>query len=164
MATPIGHALAGLTIGRRLGVTSPLGMVVSVVAAGLPDIDVPISLLLHRDPWKLHRRKYQGTHTPGFALMAGMLAGITGLVRAGSLESEGEGGRDVIADALTGTALVGSHLVMDWLPLPYFDLKKARSRRGALGRSAWNWTLDAAVYGTLARAFMPRRGAADLSA
>jgi membrane-bound metal-dependent hydrolase YbcI (DUF457 family) len=151
MATPVGHAIAGLTLGRRLGLTSPPAMAAAVVAAGLPDLDVPAGILLRRDPWKLHKVR-GGTHTLGFALASGMLAGFVGLVSAGAAEGE----RDLVADALAGSLLVSSHLVMDRAPLPYFDVKKSHSTREALRKSAWNWAVDALVYGALAWRFWPR--------
>src|SRR5438093_9256875 len=140
MATPVGHGIIGITLARRFGVVSPFGMAGAVIAAGLPDLDVPAGMLLHRDPWKLHRTK-NGTHTFGFALTAGMLAGFAGLVSAGN--SEGE--RDVVADALTGAVLVGSHIALDKLPVPYLSLK-ARTHRRTLIRHICNWAFDAVLY------------------
>ena len=145
MATPIGHALAGIALARRMGMTSRAGMVAAVVAAGLPDADVFAGMALHRDPWKLHVHG-EGTHTLGFALTSGMLAGFGGLVSAGSAEGE----RDLIADALAGAVLVGSHILLDAMPLPYLKMRNGTPVRDAIWKSAVNWTLDALVYGFVA--------------
>ncbi len=145
MASPIGHALIGAALARRLGMTSNAGMAAAVVAAGLPDADVFAGMVLHRDPWKLHVHG-QGTHTLGFALTSGMLAGFGGLVSAGSAEGE----RDLIADALAGAALVGSHILLDAMPLPYLKMRKGMSVREAVAKSAFNWTLDGLFYGLIA--------------
>jgi len=136
MATPIGHSLIGIAIARRLGVRSPLGLAAAVVAANLPDADVFISYVRHRDPWKAHRTF---SHTPGFALLAGLLLGASGVLR-----THKQGPRDVVADAMTGAALVGSHVLLDRVRLPYPPLTRRH------GPSPGAYGLDALVYGTLA--------------
>jgi hypothetical protein len=118
-------------------------MAAAVVAAGLPDADVIASLALHRDPWKLHGG---GTHTLGFALTSGMLAGLAGLVSAGSAEGE----RDLIADALAGAVIVGSHILLDAMPLPYRKAREGAPARETAWKTAVNWTLDGIVYGWVA--------------
>ena len=145
MASPIGHGLVGASLARRLGMRSRAGMAAGVVAAGLPDFDVLAGLLLHRNAWKLHIHG-KGTHTLGFALTSGMLAGFGGLVSAGSAEGE----RDLVADAIAGAILVGSHILLDAMPLPYLKIRKGTLPRNALWKSAFNWTLDAVVYGFVA--------------
>lgn len=151
MSSPVGHTIVGLLLARRLGVTSPLGTAASVIAASWPDADTIVSFALHGDPWKLHRKR---THTLNFALTSGMLAGSAGLISRGSAEGE----RDLVADALAGAMLVGSHILLDALPLPYLKIKdEAPISRAVVARSVvWNWTLDAVVYGLLARRFWPR--------
>ncbi len=148
MATPVGHTLIGLAIARRLGVRSPVGMAAAAVGACLPDADVVAGMALYGDPWKLHRK---ATHTPGFALSVGMLAGFAGLVSAGNAEGE----RDLVADAFTGAAIVGSHILLDRFKLPpYISTKPgARSR---LRNEAVNWALDLLVYGPIAWLIWPR--------
>ena len=148
MSTPVGHTLFGLALARRLGVRSHVGLGATVVAASLPDIDVIAGLVLHGDPWKLHR---QGTHTLGFALTAGMVAGFAGLLSRGSAEGE----RDLVADALTGAIIVGSHVALDRMPFPYLATKKGTPRNVARRNMALNWMLDAVVYGLIARRISP---------
>jgi hypothetical protein len=144
----------GITLARRMGVSSPIGLASTVVGASLPDIDVLVSLALHRDPWKLHRK---GTHTLGFATTAGMLAGFTGLVSAGNAEGE----RDLVADALTGAIIIASHVIMDNTPFPYLPTKKKMPRNARIRNVVGNWLLDAAVYGYIAYRFRPRARASN---
>jgi membrane-bound metal-dependent hydrolase YbcI (DUF457 family) len=151
VATPIGHSLIGVALARRLGVRSPQGTLAAIVAASLPDSDVILGLLLHGNAWKIHR---QGTHTLGFALSAGGAAGFAGLISAGSLDGE----RDLLADALTGAALVASHVVIDRMPFPYFPTKAGTRPDRIWRNAAINWTLDAVIYGVIAsRLITPRR-------
>ena len=153
MATPVGHALVGLTLARRLGVRSPLRQLTSIVAAGLPDLDVPAGMVVHRDPWKLHK-KANGTHTISFAVATGAIAGALGLVSAG-----GDGERDVIVDSMAGVVIVVSHLALDKMPLPYLKSKKTGgTMREFVFKSIYNWALDAAVYGYLATRLWPKAG------
>ena len=149
MASPIGHTLIGVALARRLGVRSPAGTGAAIVAASLPDIDVIAGLILHRDAWKLHRK---GTHTLGFALSAGMLAGFAGIVSAESVEGE----RDLVMDAMTGAVLVASHLLLDKLPFPYLPTKKELGTAKVARNETINWLLDAIVYGAVAWKIMPR--------
>ena len=157
MATPIGHTAIGIALARRLGVRSPLGTGAAVVAASLPDIDVIAGLILHRDAWKLHRK---GTHTLGFALSAGMLAGFAGIVSAESIEGE----RDLVMDAMTGALLVASHLVLDKLPFPYLPTKKEMPNAVVARNEIINWLLDALVYGAVAWRLMPKDSRAPAAA
>lgn len=143
MSTPIGHTLFGLTLARRLGMRSPWGMAVATVAASLPDIDTIYSKIVHDDAWKAHRK---GTHTLGFAVTAGMLAGFAGIISAGSAEGE----RDLVADGLTGAVLVGSHILLDNMPFPYRDLKGVPPPRTIGKVPAVNWLIDLVVYGAIA--------------
>ncbi len=145
MASPIGHALVGVTLARLMGMRSSAGMAAAVVAAGLPDADVIAGAVLHGNPWKLHVHG-AGTHTVGFALTSGMLAGFGGLVSAGSAEGE----RDLMVDTLAGAVLVGSHIVLDAMPLPYLKIQKGTPTREAIRKSAFNWILDAVIYGAIA--------------
>jgi membrane-bound metal-dependent hydrolase YbcI (DUF457 family) len=151
LATPLGHTLFGVALARRLNVRSPFGTAAAVVAASLPDIDVIAGLLLHRDPWKLHR---QATHTFGFALAAGAAAGAAGILSAGNAD----GHRDLVADALTGAILVGSHVALDRAPVPYLPtppdgMDSKTYRRNNIA----NWCIDAVLYGAIAWRIWPRR-------
>ena len=120
-----------------MGVRSPLGL----ASACLPDVDVPVGALIGKD---IHRGP---THTPNFALTAGMLAGLTGILAAENVEGE----RDLVYDALTGVAVVGSHLVLDRVPYPpYLAGPKL------LGVPLANWVIDAVVWGAVAYAIWPR--------
>ena len=148
MAVPFGHAFVGMAVARRLGVRSRAGLAAAALAGNLPDIDIPLSFLLHGDAWKMHRT---WTHTVSFALAAGALAGIAGVVRAESVEGE----RDLIADTLTGVAIVGSHLVLDKIPyLPEVPIGPS-----AAGLRLVNWLLDAIQWGAVAWLIWPRSDA-----
>jgi membrane-bound metal-dependent hydrolase YbcI (DUF457 family) len=146
MASPIGHGLVGAAIARRLGVRSKAGIGIAAVAASLPDVDIIAGWLLHGDSQKLHR---QATHTLNFALTAGALAGLAGVLRAQSIEGE----RDLLADALVGAAVVGSHIPLDAVPIPRIKLGPS-----FLGMTLANWILDAAIWAPLAWALWPRDG------
>lgn len=150
MSTPIGHTLFGVALARRLGVRSPWGLAVATVAASLPDADVIASAIVLRDPWKWHRKT---THTLGFALGAGMLAGAAGVITTGSAD----GARDVAADTLTGALLVGSHILLDNMWFPYVKTPKGTEARGMAGISAVNWLLDALIWGAAAWQIWPKQ-------
>jgi hypothetical protein len=151
MATPIGHTLVGLALARRLGVQSPLGMAAAAIGAGLPDVDVIPGLLMHRDPWRFHRG---ATHSTGFTMTAGMLAGFAGIVSAGGTEGE----RDLVRDAFTGAAIMTSHVLLDRTPLPpYFATKRRKTSSWAFVRNGiLNCAIDAIVYGYIAWRLWPR--------
>lgn len=152
MATPVGHSLIGLAVARRLGVRSPWGGVAAVLAASLPDADLFVGLATHRDPYKFHRK---ATHTPGFALSAGVAAGWLGLVSAGNAEGE----RDLIVDACTGAAIVGSHLVLDFVTFaPYVRTKRGSSLSTRVRHEALNFAIDALIFAPIAWLIWPRSG------
>ena len=149
MSTPAGHTLIGVALARRLGVRSPMGLAAAVVASSLPDADIIAGAVLHGDPWRIHRK---ASHTFGFTLTAGMLAGMAGLISRGSNDGE----RDLVADALVGAALVSSHVVLDRLPFPYRIARRGSRPVRIAGVSVVNWLLDVAVYGAIAWKLWPR--------
>lgn len=144
MASPIGHGLVGIAIARRLGVRSKLALTITALAASLPDVDIIAGLLLYGDPQRLHRK---GTHTLNFALTAGALAGLAGILRAESIEGE----RDLLADAIVGATIVGSHVALDAVPIP-----EIRVGPTFLDMSLTNWLIDAVVWSGVAWAIWPK--------
>ncbi len=152
MASPIGHGLVGMALARRFGVRSKPGLLATAMAASLPDADIIASLLIHRDPWKLHRG---GTHTFNFALAAGAAAGLAGIIGAESIEGE----RDLIFDAIMGATIVGSHIALDRVPIPGIT-----GGPTVAGMSLANWVIDVVVWGALAWALWPRGAAPDRAA
>jgi membrane-bound metal-dependent hydrolase YbcI (DUF457 family) len=152
VATPIGHTLVGLTLARRLGVRSPGGLAAAAIGASLPDVDIIPGILLHRDPWRFHRKL---THSPGFTMTAGMLAGFSGVVSAGSVEGE----RDLVADAMTGAAIMLSHVVLDRTPIPpYFYSKRTTPMLKRIRNGILDCLIDTLVYGYIAWRLWPREG------
>lgn len=150
MATPVGHTLAGLVIARRLGVRSPAGLVAAALAANVPDLDFIPGIVLHRNPYRFHRKT---THTPGFTMITGMLAGFAGIVRAGSAEGE----RDLIADALTGAAIMTSHVVLDTTKIPPYRISTHGTPwRRVVRNETLNLLMDVVVFGYLAWQLWPR--------
>jgi len=146
MASPIGHSIVGMALARRLGVRSKPLLAATALAASLPDADIVAGWLLHRDnPWKLHRK---GTHTIDFAVTAGALAGMSGILRAEQIEGE----RDMLRDALVGAAIVGSHIVLDAAPVPKINWGP-KFLRMSLG----NWIADMLIWGAVAWAIWPRQ-------
>ena len=155
MATPIGHALVGMALARRLGVRSPAGIAAAALGANVPDLDVIPGLVLHRDPWRFHRR---ATHTAGFTMTAGMLAGFAGVVSAGSAEGE----RDLVRDAFTGAAIVTSHVLLDKTIIPpYLYSKRTTPRWKFIRNGIVNCAIDTIVYGYIAWRLWPREDDAE---
>ena len=154
MSTPAGHSLVGIALARRLGVKSQIGLASAVIAASLPDADVIAGAILHGDPWRIHRR---ATHTFGFAVSAGALAGLAGLISRGTYEGE----RDLVADTIIGALLVSSHVVLDDLPFPYRSNVRSAAGTRIAGVRVVNWMLDALVYGAIAWKLWPRESHND---
>lgn len=150
MAAPFGHAFIGALVARRCGVTSRRRLAFAALAGSLPDVDIIAGMLLHGDPLGLHRKS---THTFGFALAAGALAGAAGILGGGH---GSDGRRDALRDTLTGAAIVGSHVILDAAPIP-----KIRIGPTFIEMYAANWVLDIALWGALARALWPRDGYAS---
>lgn len=144
MPSPVGHTAVGLLVARRLGVTSKLGLAGAAVLASVPDTDIILSLVLHRDLWKLHR---QGMHSANFAITAGMLLGMAGLVRA----SDSDGERDVLMDGMTGAAIMSSHVAIDALPIPAIRIGPK-----FLNMHVGHWIIDSLAWTVLAWLLWPR--------
>jgi len=145
MSAPFGHALVAAAIARRMGVRSPLGLAAAALAGNLPDFDIPISAVVHRDPWRFHRKEM---HSLDFALVAGVLAGAAGIVAAESVEGE----RDLIADAMTGAVVVGSHIALD--RVPYLPVRFGPK---VLGLSVGGWLADTLLWAAVAWAIWPKK-------
>ena len=152
MSTPIGHAIVGLALARRLGARSLFSLGTAVAVANLADADIVLGILLHRDPWKLHRHR---THTPAFALSAGALLGALGLIRV----DRGVIRRSLLADALAGAIVASSHLVLDGVSRPQLGAKPYTPRplrKQVAGMSIASWLVDVVGCGAIAWAIWPK--------
>jgi hypothetical protein len=140
VATPLGHSIVGYTLARIAGVRSARGVAVSIAAASLPDIDFLLGYVSSGDARSLHREVI--THRPAFPLIVGAVVALASLAR-------GRGLGGLLRPAALATALVGSHIIMDPLPLPYDDMPpRTRSPWDAAAAHGWNGVVDLAVYGT----------------
>ncbi len=157
MATPVGHTIAGYMVARAAGVKSRRGLVLSVGAANLPDIDFLLGYVANGDALSLHKEVI--THTRSFPLLVGTATGVAAAA-ASLIRGRRPTPEDVLRPAAIATALVSSHIVMDPLPLPY-DSMPARSSSWleALATQAWNAVIDTAIYGILAILALERIGA-----
>lgn len=152
MATPLGHSIVGYTVARLAGVNSRQGLMLSVAAASLPDIDFLLGLVANGDPRSLHREAI--THTGVFPLLVGAATGIAAVGWA-LLRGRRPSAREVLRPAALATALVGSHVIMDPLPLPYDSTESEwGTARQIVAGQAWNAVIDLAVYGGLAMAIL----------
>jgi hypothetical protein len=154
MATPLGHSIVGYMVARAAGVKSPATMALAVGAANLPDVDLLMGYVANGDLFSLHHEVI--THKPQFPLIAG--AGVGALsIAASVLRGRRPTARGVLKPALLTTALVGSHVAMDPLPLPYDSMPlRAVSFWEAIVSQAWNAVIDMAFYGTLAAVVFER--------
>lgn len=156
MATPLGHSIIGYTVARAAGVKSRRGMALAMGAASLPDIDFLLGYVANGDLFSLHREVI--THKRLFPLLVGA---ATGMAAAGIAILSGRSPTParVLRPAALATALVGSHLVMDPLPLPYESAPHQLARyREVLAVQAWNAVIDMAVYGSLAMLLLGSNG------
>lgn len=161
MATPLGHSIIGYTIARVLGVRSPAGIAAAIGAANLPDVDFVMGFVSNGSPYSLHREVI--THRRPFPFIVGAATGI-----AAAAISIARGRRpkpsEVIRPAALATALVGSHVAMDPLPLPYDDMApRSSSIWDVVAGQAWNAVIDMAIYGTLAMAIIELKKPAKLT-
>ena len=154
MATPLGHSIVGYALARALGVRSPGGLALSIGAANLPDVDLLMGYVANGDMFSLHHEVI--THTRAFPLLVGAATGAAVAVTS-RLRGRRPTVRDVLKPAALATALVGSHVAMDPLPLPYDDMAPRTGSfwEVAFGQ-AWNAVIDMAIYGTLAVALLER--------
>lgn len=156
MATPVGHSIVGYALARAAGVRSPQGLAMSMAAASLPDIDFLMGYVANGDMYSLHREVI--THKPAFPLLVGAVTGL--FVTAKALAGRRVPSlREVLKPAALATALVGSHVAMDPLPLPY-DTTPVRSRtfQEMIVAQGWNAVIDMAIYGTAATLILERNG------
>ncbi len=154
MATPLGHSIVGYTVARAMGVTSPGGLAAAMGAANLPDVDLLMGFVANGDPFSLHHQVI--THRPAFPFIVGAATGLVSAAVAllrGRKPTPGE----VLRPAALATALVGSHVAMDPLPLPYDDAgPRSSSVWDVLAGQAWNAVIDMAIYGGMAMAVLER--------
>ncbi len=144
MATPLGHSIVGYALARAAGVKSPAGLAAAIGVAALPDVDVFLSYLAKGDPFALHREMI--THKPVFPLLVGAATGLAAsLLRGGRPTRSG-----TLRPAALATMLVGSHIAMDPLPLPYDKMPlESGSLWQGVATHAWNSVIDLAFYGAL---------------
>ena len=144
MATPLGHSIVGYTLARAAGVKSPVGLVAAIGVAALPDVDVFLSYLAKGDPFALHREMI--THKPVFPLLVGAATGLAASLLRGGRPTRS----DTLRPAALATMLVGSHIAMDPLPLPYDTMPlPSGSLWQGVATLAWNSVIDLAFYGAL---------------
>ncbi len=156
MATPLGHSIVGYTVARALGVRSRTGYALAMGAASLPDIDLLAGYVQNGDVLSLHHEVI--THKPIFPLLVG---GATAVAAAGLALLRGRRPevKEVVKPAALATALVGSHVVMDRLPLPYDKMPTgSHGVYEAAVTRAWNAVIDLGIYGLLAVLAMDRNG------
>ena len=152
MATPIGHSIVGYMLARAAGVKSRRGMAMAMGAASLPDVDFLLGYVVNGDLFSLHHEVI--THKPAFPLLVGA---ATGLAAAGLalLQGQAPTPRRVLRPAALAAALVGTHLAMDPMPLPYESTPPQWARiREIVVVQVWNMVVDLTVYGSLARLFL----------
>lgn len=157
MATPLGHSIVGYAVARALGIKSRTGIALAMGAATLPDIDLLAGYVQNGNVLSLHHEVI--THRPIFPVIVGTAtaAAVAGysLLRGRRPKVAG-----VVKPAALATALVGSHVVMDHLPLPY---DRMPARAGGVWEiavtQAWNAVIDLAIYGVLAVLTLDRNGA-----
>ena len=154
MATPLGHSIVGYTVARAAGVDSPLAMALAIGAANLPDVDFLLGYVANGDVYSLHHEVI--THKPPFPLLVGAgvgaIAAVTSIVRGRKPRIV-----EIARPAALAATLVGSHVVMDRLPVPYDNMPRRNATFWeAVASQAWNAVLDMAVYGSLAALLFER--------
>ncbi len=157
MATPLGHSIVGYTVARALGIRSRPGLAFAMGAASLPDIDLLAGYVQNGDVLSLHHEVI--THKRIFPFIVGAATAIA-VAGFSLLRGRRPNVKEVVRPAAVTTALVGTHIVMDLLPLPY---DKMPARAGGVWEIAatqsWNAVIDMAIYGLLAVLALERNGA-----
>ncbi len=154
MATPLGHSIIGYTLARAAGIRSRRGLALAIGAANLPDVDFAMGYVANGDVFSLHREVI--THKPAFPLLAGIAAGLGSAALSLIAGRRPSPWRVLRTVALTAT-LVGTHIAMDPLPLPYDTFSPRPQRFWPVAASqAWNAVIDTAVYGAVAMAVLSR--------
>ncbi len=165
MPSPVGHAIIGYAVSREMGFSSRKSLLGAALAT-LPDIDIPVGLLVKRDLFALHR---QGTHSLAFAGMTGLAAHLL------HRRLRPQHGRDAAVD--TGLMIhvaVASHVVADKVVWPQLnrteEFNHDRATKDLKQTLVWemlNVGLDVLYFGIpalwLARR-RPRRGVAKPAA
>ncbi len=156
MATPVGHTIVGYTLARSAGVRSRVALALAIGAACLPDIDYLLGYVTNRDPRSLHHEVI--THRRAFPLLVGTATGLVAGAAA-LLRGRPPTPSTVMRPAALAAALVGSHVAMDPLPLPYDTMPpRSGSLWEVLAGQSWNAVIDMAIYGIPAVLAMERNG------
>lgn len=156
MATPLGHSIIGYALARAAGVRSRKGLALAMGAATLPDIDLLLGYVANRDVLSLHHETI--THRRTFPFLVGAATGL-GAAGVSLLRGRSPKANDVLEPAALAAALVGSHIAMDPLPLPYDSMPPlSGSIWEVVGTQAWNAVIDMAFYGILAVLALERNG------
>lgn len=155
MATPLGHSIVGYTLARLAGIRSAPAVALSVGAASLPDIDFVLGYVTSGDARSLHHEVI--THRAVFPPLVGAATGLA-VLAASVVRRRRPRARTLLGLPALATALVGSHIVMDRLPLAYDDMPpRSGSPWEAAFAHSWNVVVDLAVYGILAVMLLGRR-------
>ncbi|MEX1252748.1 MAG: metal-dependent hydrolase [Dehalococcoidia bacterium] len=157
MATPIGHSIVGYTLARSAGLRSRPALALAIGAANLPDVDFALGYVANGDVYSLHHEVI--THRPVFPLLVGIAAGV-GSAAVSLVTGRGPSPWRALRTGALAATLVGSHLAMDPLPLPYDSFSPKPERFWPIIASeAWNAVIDIAVYGGMAMAVLSRENA-----
>ncbi len=163
MATPVGHSIVGYTLARAAGVRSRTALAAAIGAASLPDVDFILGYMTNGDARSLHHEVI--THKPAFSLLVGAATGAAAVAASLLLRRRLPAPGEVLRPAALAAALVGSHVAMDKLPLPYDTAQRWWGSAGqVVAAQGWNAVIDLAVYGTVAMVALGRNDAAEAPA
>lgn len=156
MATPLGHSIVGYGLARAAGLKSRGAFALAMGAACLPDVDFLAGYVQNGDLRSLHHEVI--THKPIFPLLVGAATGAA-IAGFSLLRGRRPKMREVARPAALASLLVGSHVVMDLLPLPYDTMPASAGYPVQIAATqAWNAVIDLAAYGLLASLVMERNG------